>query len=147
MNEERKLDENSSAVQSHLNIIQNIIQRMASNSALCKGWSVTLVSAILVVVADQKEPSYAFIAIMPIALFLALDVYYLALEKAFRKSYNNFIDKLHSEKIATTDVYAVEPSGNIAFLSAKAIGSFAVWPFYALLIITVILARYIILAN
>ena len=81
----------SPAVQTHLSIIQNVIQRMASNSASCKTWCVTLVSAILVVVIDKDKSAYLLLALLPIVVFLILDVYYLSMEKGFRNSYNDFI--------------------------------------------------------
>lgn len=146
MANEHKLDENSQAVQCHLNIVQNVIQRMSANSALCKGWCVTLVSAILVVVANQSKAEYAFISVIPLLLFTVLDMYYLALERAFRNSYNEFIDKLHSQGVSTSDVYAVQPKGSIAAMTFRAILSFSIWPFYFVLLLTIIFARYLILA-
>ena len=62
--------EDSQAVQSHLGILQNVIQRMASNSSSAKAWCVTLVSAILVIIADKGKSEYALIAVMPTLLFL-----------------------------------------------------------------------------
>lgn len=50
----------SSAVQSYLGILQNIISRMANNSSNCKTWCITIVSAILVVIVDKKQPSTAW---------------------------------------------------------------------------------------
>jgi len=35
--------ENSDAVQAHLGISQSVIQRMATNSASCKGWCIAIV--------------------------------------------------------------------------------------------------------
>jgi hypothetical protein len=101
--------ENSQAVQAHLEITQSIIQRMASNSSSCKAWCITLVSAILVVIADKAKPQYTIIAAIPTFLFLILDAYYLALEKRFRNSYNSFIEKLHLSKIVAADLYVVSP--------------------------------------
>ncbi len=105
-----KYPEDSPAVQAHLSITQAVIQRMASNSASCKAWCITLVSAILVIVADKGKPNYALIAGIPTILFLILDAYYLALERCFRDSYNSFIDKLHGGRVATSDLYAVTPT-------------------------------------
>ena len=51
MVEGRPLNEESSAVQSHLTIMQGVINRMAENSRSCKVWCVTLVAATLVLVA------------------------------------------------------------------------------------------------
>ena len=51
MVENQPLNENSSAVQAHLTIMQGVINRMAENSRSCKVWCVTLVAATLVLVA------------------------------------------------------------------------------------------------
>ncbi len=75
MGSENEFKENSQAVQAHLSITQAVIQRMAANSASCKAWCITLVSAILVIVADKGKPHYALIAVIPNVLFLVLDAY------------------------------------------------------------------------
>lgn len=137
--------ENSQAVQAHLEITQSVIQRMASNSASCKAWCITLVSAILVVVADKGKPQYVLIAIIPNLLFLVLDSYYLALEKMFRESYNSFIDKLHSGKVVASDLYVVSPSGNLFTTFFVSLRSFSIWPFYLTLFGMIWIAKLIIL--
>ena len=81
----------SSAVQTHLSIMQDIIQRMAENSRSCKTWCITIVSAVLVLVARVERPDYILIALAPAYLFLFLDTYYLALERGFRKSYETYL--------------------------------------------------------
>lgn len=55
----------STAVQSYLNILQTIINRMATNSANCKTWCVTLVSAILVIIVDKGKADYIWITLIP----------------------------------------------------------------------------------
>ena len=136
--------ENSQAVQSHLGIIQNVIQRMASNSSSSKAWCITLVSAILVIVADKGKPNYALIAVIPTFLFLILDAYYLGLEKGFRNSYNEFIGKLHINQINSEDLFAVKPKGNLIKLFFKSIISFSVWPFYTTLFLMIYIAICVI---
>lgn len=126
--------ENSQAVQAHLSIMQSVIQRMATNSSSSKAWCITLVSAILVIVADKGKPQYAWIAVIPAFLFFVLDAYYLALEKGFRNSYNSFIEKLHSERLAASDLFVVVPKGGLFVLFFRSLGSFSVWPFYATLL-------------
>jgi len=145
MTEENSFRENSQAVQAHLGITQAVIQRMASNSASCKTWCITLVSAILVLIADKGKPEYALIAVIPIVLFLALDAYYLALEKMFRLSYNEFIDKLHQGRVVATDLYAVVPSGSMSRTLGASVLSFSIWPFYATLLLMVVIAEKAIL--
>jgi len=133
--------ENSQAVQAHLGIMQSVIQRMASNSSSCKAWCIALASAVLVVVADKSKPEYAWIAVIPTLLFLTLDAYYLALERAFRDSYNAFIDKLHGGRIEPTDLYAVIPSGSSFRQFLGALGSFSVWPMYVTLLAMIYVAK------
>ena len=137
----------SSAVQAHLTILQGVIQRMAENSRSCKVWCVTLVSAILVLVARTGEPRHALLALAPALLFLLLDAYYLALERAFRNSYNAFVDKLHTGGLATEDLYSVKPAGMGVGLVWACLRRFSVWLFYLVLLLTIVLAWQVVLPS
>ena len=147
MADNKALNEDPSAIQAHLNIMQGVISRMAENSRSCKVWCVTLVAAVLVLSARTGEPRHALIALAPTALFLFLDLYYLALEKAFRDSYKCFVCKLHLDKLARTDVYKIERKGMLLLLMGKCLGSFSIWFFYLLVAATVVLARLLILPS
>jgi hypothetical protein len=139
------LAEDSPSVVAHLEILQSIIQRMAANSSSCKAWCITVVSAILVLVADKGKSEFALIALIPTVLFLSLDVYYLALEKGFRAAYSDFVKKLHEERANPEDIYAINPKGSQSRYQLEALGSFPVWGFYALLVVLVGLAYQIVL--
>ena len=141
MAEQQPLNVESSAVQAHLTIMQRIIQRMADNSRSCKTWCITLVSAVLVLVARQGRPDHTLLAAIPVLLFLFLDTYYLALERCFRRSYKIFVGKVHTGEVSVSDVYAVRPSGPLVGECGKCLLSFAIWPFYALLIVLIVLTR------
>ena len=145
MSNSNPLTEESPSVQAHLQIMQGVISRMAANSTSSKACCITIVSAILVLVADKSKPEFAFIALVPIFLFLALDAYYLALEKAFRDSYNSFINKLHEQNISSEDLYSVAPKGNMTKHQFAAIKSFSVWGFYVCLGVMVYLAKELVL--
>lgn len=145
MPEVRSYGEDSAAVQAHLSIAQSVIQRMASNSASCKAWCITLVSAILVIVADKGKPSYALIAAVPTFLFLVLDTYYLALERCFRNSYNEFIEKLHNGRVRAADLYAMTPKGSLLKTFAASLRSFSIWPFYSTLGLMIWLSMRIVI--
>ncbi len=135
------IQEDSPSVQAHLNILQSVIQRMASNSASSKARCITLVSAILVIVAGQGNSQYALIALIPTVLFLVLDTYYLALERAFIESYNSFVRKLHERQVESSDLYAVKPTGNLIRMTFKATWSFSVWPFYLTLVVMILVVK------
>ncbi|WP_369855785.1 hypothetical protein [Candidatus Thalassolituus haligoni] len=137
------INPDAASIQTHLGILQNVIQRMASNSSASKAWCVTLVSAILVIVADKGKPDYAYIALLPAFVFAALDAYYLALEKAFRNSYNDFISKLHNKTLAEKDLYSVLPEGNMSSLQWMSLKSFSVWGFYLSLIVLIFITKSI----
>lgn len=145
MTTQNPLTAESPSVQAHLQIMQGVISRMAANSTASKAWCITIVSAILVLVADKSKSEYAFIALVPIIIFLALDSYYLALEKAFRDSYNDFIKKLHDQDIRSDDLYSVIPRGNMLRHQIDAFRSFSVWAFYACLGVMVYLAKVLVL--
>ena len=72
----------------HLEMLQNVIARMASNSFLIKGWSVTLLSAILVLTAGGTISIVGPISLIPVITFWFLDGFFLRQERLFRKLYD-----------------------------------------------------------
>lgn len=148
MIENQPLNENASAVQAHLTMMQGVINRMAENSRSCKVWCVTLVAATLVLVARTGEPQHALIALVPTLLFLFLDSYYLALERAFIRSQNTFVAKLQKDQLERTDVYRVIPTGMGWRLVGRCLfGSVSIWPFYLLVTVTIILTWLLIIPS
>ena len=146
MVDDQPITHESNSVRTHLEIVQGIIQRMAENSRSCKVWCVTLVSAILVLVARTGKAEHAMIALAPTVLFLVLDAYYLSLEGAFRKSYDAFVARIHSGQASTSDLYAIAPSGSIARgLFEAMFRSFSLLPFYLMVLVTVLLAWRLVL--
>ena len=145
MLENQPITHESSSVRAHLEIMQGVIQRMAENSRSCKVWCVTLVSAILVLVARTGNAEHATIALAPTLLLFVLDAYYLALEGNFRESYDNFVDKVHRGQAHTSDLFKIRPRGSITKGVFGAIfGSFSVLPFYLVVTATVLLAWHFV---
>jgi len=72
----------------HLELIQGVINRMASNSFFLKGWCVTLVSAVLALSAKDADRRFALLAYYPVLMFWILDGYFLRQERLFRKLYD-----------------------------------------------------------
>ncbi len=71
----------------HLKLIQAVITRMAGNSFLIKGWSVTIVAGLSAIAKAQTEAGVAWIAAGVVVVFAVLDAFYLALERAYRDLY------------------------------------------------------------
>lgn len=73
----------------HLELIQGVISRMAGNSALLKGWSVTLAAALIGLAAGKDaKVQYALLGLLPPIFFAILDAFYLRQERLFRKLYD-----------------------------------------------------------
>ncbi len=72
----------------HLEMIQGVINRMANNSFLLKGWSVILVSALFALAAKDSNTHFVLLAYFPALAFWILDGYFLQQERLFRKLYD-----------------------------------------------------------
>jgi hypothetical protein len=68
-----------------IEIIQDIIKRMAFNSFMMKGWTVTLVAVTLLLKGSEYQ---VFIAFIPLIVFWYLDAYFLWQERLYRRLYN-----------------------------------------------------------
>ncbi|MCP4405732.1 MAG: hypothetical protein GY801_51570 [bacterium] len=85
-------------------LIQDIIKRMASNSFMIKGWTLTLVVATFLIKVQSHQ---AFIAFIPLLVFWYLDAYFLRQERLYRKLYNWVIEnRLNTdEKLLDMNAY------------------------------------------
>lgn len=81
----------------HLEMIQGVINRMASNQFLFKGWSITLIAAIATFSASDNNPVLMTIPVVATLLFWFVDAYYLMLERAFRGLYGDVAAKSEDE--------------------------------------------------
>lgn len=68
-----------------LEMIQGVINRMASNSFALKGWAVTLVAGVFVLADKACDKTYFLVAYIPVFIFWLLDSYYLYQERLYRK--------------------------------------------------------------
>jgi len=73
----------------HLELIQHVITRMNTNSFQIKGWTVTLVSALLAIFASTHNNYFVLVAVFPSIVLWCLDAYYLMQERKFRGLYND----------------------------------------------------------
>ncbi len=75
----------------HIELIQQVIQRMAGNSFLLKGWNVTIAAALFALSAKDAQTSFLLVAVLPTLAFWGLDGYFLRQERLFRKLYEKVI--------------------------------------------------------
>jgi hypothetical protein len=79
-------DANESRIK-HLEFIQATVTRLANNSFLIRGWSITLTGALVGIAVSSKRPSLALTSLIPTIGFWFLDILYLRQERLFRKLY------------------------------------------------------------
>jgi hypothetical protein len=77
----------------HLEMIQAIINRMASNSFVFKGWSVTILAGLSAFAAKDASKKFLVVAFFATMLFWMVDAYYLSLEREYRKLYEKVAKK------------------------------------------------------
>jgi len=68
-----------------IDIVQDIIKRMAFNSFMIKGWAITLVVVALLLKGTEYQ---VWIAFFPLLVFWFLDAYFLWQERMYRKLYD-----------------------------------------------------------
>lgn len=81
----------------HFDMIQSVINRMANNSFLIKGWAITLISALFALSAAETKLNLIFISYFILPVFWILDGYYLHQERAYRDLFDEVRNK-------TTDI-------------------------------------------
>ena len=82
----------------HLELIQGVVNRLASNSFRLKGWAVVLISAMLVLLAREGLIKHSFICILPILVLWGLDGYFLWQERLYRCLYDD-VRRLNDDEV------------------------------------------------
>lgn len=122
----------------HLDMLQGIINRMASNSFMLKGWSVTLIAGIFALASKDTDKIYFLITYVPIIAFWGLDAYYLRQERLYRKLYDKVRTTNESEidfsMNATLPEFAVPKTSYINTLLSPT----ALWFYFPLALLTAI---------
>jgi len=133
-------------VHAHLNMVQGVISRMAGNSAVCKTLCATMVSTVGAVAYAAKTPQGLWIAVIPILLFCYLDAMYLSLEQGFRKTYTDFVSRLHTGEVDEKELFIIRPPQGYRQIRAliTALKSWSVWlPYAALLALTFLIMMFV----
>ena len=69
--------------------IQHIINRMATNSIIIKGWTLAVLGIILLLSGTWYQ---ALIAVFAVLIFWYLDAYFLRQKKTYRALYNEIVE-------------------------------------------------------
>jgi hypothetical protein len=124
----------------HLEMIQGVINRMANNSFLLKGWSVILVSALFALAAKDSNKLYIYLSYFPSLAFWFLDGYFLRQEKLYRKLY----DKVRSINDSEID-FSMDTSSltNQVHTWSEVIFSKTLSIFHGVIVLTILLVMLI----
>lgn len=116
----------------YLEMIENIIQRMASNSFQLKGWSVTLVSLIGGLAAAGSDKRFILLAFIPEIAFWFLDSFYLQLERKYKALYKEAVSRDEADIDFSMDTnrisYSAEDAKRICY--CRCLFSLTEWLFY-----------------
>lgn len=137
----------SPAVQGYISMLQGIINRMAGNSASCKTWTVTLVTALLALQAKAEvHLSYPLLCFIPIVSLYLLDCCYLGLERITIKIQTEFLQNLGTKGYIYR-LYKLRRLGNSRIQlwnMMKAAKSFSTTPFYLFVALIVLVLNRIL---
>lgn len=122
----------------HLEMLQNIINRLANNSFLLKGWTVSLVVGLFAFAnVKDMEPKFMMLALIPTISFWILDGFFLHQEWLFVELYNytTTLDEGEIDFLMDTTSFRTKK-----FNWKNAIFSNTLWLFYLPILIIIIIA-------
>lgn len=129
----------------HLEMIENIIERMSKNCFQLKSWTMTLVAGISVFSSQNNDKRFILITLFPLFFFWILDSFYLQLERKYRLLYKHIIEKEEENIDFNLDLsqvqWTIDEMGKICFY--KCLFSITEICFYPAMIISMIGFCYI----
>ncbi len=119
----------------YLEMIQNVINRIATNSFAIKGLVVTILAAVIALTfVDFGVEQYLLLLAITL-IFCFLDCYYLYLERKYRKLYDDVRSK------TTIDFSMNTLSFKVNYF--KTLISWSIWPFYVAVIVLPVILLFI----
>ena len=124
-----------------IDLIEDCIKRMATNSFLLKGWAVTVISALIGLTANTNNWRFGSgLAILVCIGFWYLDATYLKLERLYKRKYNWVIKNRPANK---EYAFNLNPSEKNMWLANEnetismwsVISSKTIFPLYAIMLI------------
>ena len=138
----RKLDEldREKILIEELKMVQDVIKRMASNSFMLKGWTVAIISALLLLRLPKTLHLNVVIPLIPLLTFWWLDAYYLRQERLFRKLHDWIAQNRMNSDERLFDFSTTQFSRDVS-CQFKVMFSETIWPFYAIMAALLLIAH------
>ena len=124
----------------HLEFIQNVVNRLSTNSFLLKGWTVVLVASLFVLSQQNANVGFIYLAFLPAVIFWGLDGYFLWQERVYRELYNAVRTKSPNE--IDFDMSTPRVGNDIANWF-RAVFSKTLIPFYGVMVVAIGIVWYL----
>lgn len=127
----------------HMDYIQSTITRMGSNSFYLKGWTITIVAAIVALSIKESDWKIYACALFLTIMFWFLDSYYLKQEKLFRELYK----KVSSETDDNRIDFSMDTSpykNNVSNIPSIMFWNISVTPLYLSISVVLIILIHVI---
>ena len=100
---------NDEHLRKYLELQHLTINRIANNSFLIKGWTITLTTVIVGIMSTRDDLSYkvAFLVLIPIVIFALLDAYYLSIERKMKKRFAEVVDSFNEGRLNEIKMYQI----------------------------------------
>lgn len=139
---------NQESVYTYLEFLQNVISRMGTNSANIKALTAVVYTIFVTIFIENENEQYWWFGLIIVLIGMIMDTYYLALERMYRKKYNDFVSKINDGKIDEKEIFDMNPKSTylkfeIFAVMLESFNSFSIIAFYILFIITTILLMFI----
>lgn len=81
----------------HLEMIERVIERLASNSFKLKGWAITVSTIVFSLAVKDNDRKLMLVTLLPLIMFWLLDSFYLQMERKFRQLFKTVQNKDEAE--------------------------------------------------
>lgn len=127
-------------VQGYISLLDNIINRMGSNSANAKNWLMTILAAAIAIQWTQDQLENVLWLLVPTVLFALTDCYYLGMERRFKDIESDFIKAVKNNDKFETELYNIPKSTKREQFKNTfgAMDSLSIWPFYLIIVIAIV---------
>lgn len=141
-----KVTFSSSEVQGFISQLDSIINRMANNSANAKNWLMTLIAAVVAIQWSQNSLDKILWLLVPTALFMLTDMYYLGMERHFKKLQKDFVNDVREGNDVEDKIYNIPKTNKCEQICNTfcTLDSLSIWPFYLIVIGCIFAVKYFI---
>lgn len=118
-------------VRAFAEMLQKLMNEQSSHSSSCKTWILALIVGFLTISSRNPAimPSFLLL-LMPIAIFMFLDAYYLGQEEHYKKIHREYLEQAKAGIYDSTYIINDSTVCETIRLTSSKLGSLSVLPFY-----------------